>query len=57
MLNDKKIYKNTRALMDATKFWLTMVDSIGEQCVTTDRIIENVIRIGDEIKKLYNEGI
>ena len=56
MINDKKIAKEMKRLSDFTKEFNEFVDSIGNQCAYTDRIVEKIIEISEEIAKLYQDN-
>lgn len=54
MINDKKIEKLVSDIRKESDEFLTMIKSIGNQCAYTDRMIERIISLSDELKKAYD---
>lgn len=53
MRNDKKISKTVQAIRQLADDFLTMEETLGNQCASTDRIIESIIKRADVLKGLY----
>lgn len=56
MKNDKKIAREMKRLSSFTKEFNEFVDTFGNQCAYTDRMVEQIIEISKEIEKLYQDN-
>ena len=56
MKNDKTIEKEIKRLSSFTKEFNEFVDTFGNQCAYTDRMVEQIIEISKEIEKLYQDN-
>ena len=53
MKNDKKIEKVVAELESRCNDFLTTVKSLGNHCAWTDRKVEGIIELSEELKKLH----
>lgn len=53
MRNDKTIEKLMKSIENNAKEFNEFVESIGNQCAYTDRMIEIVIELATDLKTLY----
>lgn len=56
MKNDKKIAREMKRPSSFTKEFNEFVDTVGNQCAYTDRMVEQIIEISKEIAKLYQDN-
>lgn len=56
MKNDKKIEDTIRDIDLYTKNFINFVDSTGNQCSYTDRMVESIVKKAVELKKLYKDN-
>ena len=56
MKNDKKIAREMKRLSSFTKEFNEFVDTFGNQCAYTDRMVEQIIEVSKEIEKLYQDN-
>ena len=56
MKNDKKIAREMKRLSTFTKEFNEFVDTFGNQCAYTDRMVEQIIETSKEIEKLYQDN-
>lgn len=55
MKNDIKIKSLVEELNRQTSNWLNEVKSLGNQCAYTDRMLEDITKTANIIKKLHEE--
>lgn len=55
MKNDKKILELIRTLRAKAEGFVDEVEALGNQCAYTDRIVEEIIQVGEELKEAYSQ--
>lgn len=55
MKNDKKILEFVRTLRAKAEGFVDEVEALGNQCAYTDRIVEEIIQVGEQLKEAYSQ--
>jgi len=55
MKNDKKILELVRTLRAKAEGFVDEVEALGNQCAYTDRIVEEIIQVGEQLKEAYSQ--
>lgn len=52
MDNDKKRITLIKTIKSKAEEWIDCVETLGNQCATSDRIAETIAELGQQLKKL-----
>lgn len=51
---DKRIKILVKNIAENSTAYIDYIKTIGNPCASTDRVIEEIIRLGEELKKTYD---